>query len=280
MTAGGLLHRPRSLDEALALLAEHPEVAPVAGGTDLLVKLGHRRAERPMLSLRRIPELCGTSREGDLFRIGAAATLSELLADPFVQAKLPDLACALRWIGSVQIRNVATLGGNLCNASPAADGAPPLLCLGARVELRSVRGRRELALEDFFEGPGATARAPDELLSAILVPVPPDGERAVFLRKARVRMDIATVNLALRARLEAGRLRAVRLAAGAVAPTPQRLTRAAAALEGKGPEAVPAAAEAAAAEIAPIDDLRASAWYRRRLIRVFVERAAQEVFAS
>ncbi len=308
---GGLRHRPKTLDEVFRLREREPECRLLAGGTDLCVQHRGRLGETPLLSLRRVAELRGVARSrpdlpgaadllpgGECLRIGAGTTLSALLNETEIERGFPALRAALSAIGSRQIRNVATIGGNLCNASPAADGAPPLLVLDAAVEIASREGRRLLPLEEFFRGPGRTSLGAEEILAAVWVPLPFEDEVSVFLRKGRVKMDIAIASLALRCRRGAGTLSGLRLAAGAVGPTPLRLRRTEALLEGaslkdcglvREPGGRPRAREdgllaramdEASKEIAPIDDLRASAWYRRRLVRVFLERAVAEVFAQ
>ncbi|MCC6465184.1 MAG: xanthine dehydrogenase family protein subunit M [Planctomycetes bacterium] len=267
--------RPASLEQALSLAAQG-ESALIAGGTDLLVALHKKKRPAPgrLISIRSLPELAGIRDEGARLRIGAAVPLADLLAHP-AQARLPALAKALGVMGSRQIRNVATLGGTLCNASPGADAAPPLLALGAGVELAGPAGRRTLDLAEFFRGPGRTALQPGEIMTAVLVPWPGAGTQSHFLRRSRVAMDIATVSLAACFGLTNNRLSGVRLAAGAVAPVPLRLRATETFLEGKAltDETLAEAAKLARADVAPISDLRGTAWYRRELVGVFLARA-------
>ncbi|MFQ5844440.1 MAG: FAD binding domain-containing protein, partial [Planctomycetota bacterium] len=178
-------------------------------------------------------------------------------------------------LGSPQIRNVATVGGNLCRAAPGADLAPPLLVHEARVRLRGAAGSRDLPLEEFMLGPGETCLGPGEVLGAVLLDPPPAGARTVFLKKGRVRMDLSLVSVAVLLELEGKRCRRARVAAGSVAPTPLRLRRVEALLEGRPitPAVAAEARAAAAAEVAPITDVRATESYRRRIAGVFVERA-------
>ena len=276
--------RPTSLDEALMLAQEHPVARWIAGGTDLFGR--HRPAdagaEPPVLiSLRRIPELRGIDGE-DVVRVGAATPLAELAGNPLVRASFPALAAAARVIGSPQIRSVGTVGGNISNASPCADLAPPLLAAAARVEIRGPEGVRSVALEEFFVGPKRTCLRAGEVVAAVLLERPPAGSREVFLRRGRVRMDLAQASLAVRLETEDRRCRAVRIAAGAVAPTPLRLVETEALLEGHVIDRarIDAAAERACREIAPISDLRASAMYRRQLTGVFLARAVERLAAE
>lgn len=270
-------HRPATLTEALALAHATPGARFVAGGTDMMVKLrGGSFAPSALISLRNLPELRGVSVGPEGARIGAATPLAALLQHPELQAGWPLLLDALRTMGSAQIRNSATLGGNLCNGSPCADSPPALIALGARVELVGPAGLREVAVEDFFTGPGATLRAPDEALSAVLLDPPVRGSRGVFLRKQRVAMDLAQVNLAVWLALEGPRVVHARVVAGAVGPTPLRLRPVESLLCGEPTaERVSEAAALAAALVQPISDLRATAAYRRHITGVFVRRAVE-----
>lgn len=269
-------HRSVSLAEAFALSARDGS-ALIAGGTDLLVALRKKKRAAParLVSIRSLPELAAIEAGPGLLRIGACAPLAGILAQPVVRERLPALALALAVIGSRQIRNVATLGGNLCNASPGADSAPPLLVYDATVVLAGIDGPRELPLSEFFLGPGRTALRPGEIMTAVCVPLPASAARSVFLRRSRVAMDLATASLAASYELHGGLLKGVRLAAGAVAPTPLRLRTTESFLEGKAvnDETLARAVEIARGEIKPIDDLRGSAWYRSELIGVFLARA-------
>lgn len=249
----------------------------VAGGTDVMVKVrGGSFAPSALISLRNLPELRGVTVGPDGARIGAATPLSALLQHPELQAGWPLLLDALRTMGSTQIRNSATLGGNLCNGSPCADSPPALIALGARVELVGPAGTRQVAVEDFFTGPSATVRAADEVLSAVLLGPPVSGSRGVFLRKQRVAMDLAQVNVAVWLALEGPRVAQARVVVGAVGPTPMRLRPVEALLYGEPtPERVAEAAALAATLVRPISDLRATAAYRRHITGVFVRRAVE-----
>ncbi len=264
-------HRPASLDEASDMAAALPNARFIQGGTDLMVRIGQGR-ERPghLISLRRIGELTTIDANREI-RIGAGATLSDTLAHPDIRRRLPALAQSLAALGSRQVRNMGTIGGNLCNASPAADTAPPLLVYDARVEIRNGRAIRCLPLAEFLLGPGKTALQAGEILVAIVVPDPPEGTASAFIRRGRETMDLAIDSVAASVRLNGGASIAIRVAAGAVAPTPRRLTAAEAV-------ATPTddwsrAAIAAREQIEPITDLRASAEYRRHLTGILVRRA-------
>lgn len=269
--------RPSTLDEACALLAA-PGAMALAGGTDLLVHWrAGRRAPTRVVSLRAVAGLVGVDGRPDgSVRLGARTDLQALLTDPVVAARAPVLARAARFMGSPAIRGLATVGGNCCNASPAADLAPPLLVLDAVAAIAGPRGRRTLPLREFFAGPGATALTPGELLVAIELPARPEPWRAAFERLDQRRaMDIALVSVAAALRLEGGRVAEARVALGAVAPTPLRATAAETALVGRPLDAaaLDAAAQAAMAQARPITDHRASAEYRRAMVGVLVQRA-------
>ena len=272
-------HRPSTLDEAFRLASEIPGSRYVAGATDLLVQLRNGRpGPSALISLRGLTELKGIESSSRV-RIGAAAPLSDVQAHPAVAERLPALVDSIRSLGSLQIRNVATIGGNLCNASPAADTAPPLLVYGASVELRDAEGSREVPLESFLVGPGETALRPGEILSAILIDQPPEGAGSVFLRKGRVAMDLPIASVAGLAEWDGPTCTRVRLAAGAVAPVPLRLKRAEEIAEGTSLDAEirKHALEMARDEVSPITDLRATLDYRRHLTGVFVDRALQQL---
>jgi CO/xanthine dehydrogenase FAD-binding subunit len=252
---------PRSLDEALGLKAERPDAVPIEGGTDVMVELNFDRA-RPsaLLNLNEVTELKGWSRENGTLRMGASLTYTEAMEAP-LRDELPALAEASRTVGSPQIRNRGTLGGNLGTASPAGDALPPLLVEGAEVELASRRAVRRLPLSDFIVGPKRNALEPDELILAVVLR--PSGARQTFMKVGpRNAMVIAVCSLALVADRERGELRASFGSAGpvpglVVAPIDQR--------EGF-PDLV---AEAAS----PIDDVRGTAAYRRHALRVLTKRA-------
>lgn len=274
-------YAPESLDEALALLRQGGESArPLAGGTDLVPQMKESATRFPypqrLVSLGRVAELKGiefTEQAG--LRIGAGATMMDVAESPSVRERYPALAEGAGVVGSIQTMNMATIGGNLCNAAPSADAAPALLAYEAQAVIVGPGGRRAVPLAEFFLGPGRTALAADELLAELRLPVPPAQTGAAYRRHTpRKQMDIAVVGVAAVLTLEGGRIQRARVALGAVAPTPVRAGRAESALEGQPPSAelFARAAEAAAAECSPISDMRGSAEFRRRLVRVMTER--------
>ncbi len=255
----------RTLDEALRLKAERPEARPIAGGTDLLVELNFDRA-RPetILNLAEVAELKGWSRENGSVRLAAGLTYAEAMR-PELARLLPALAEASRTVGSPQIRNRGTIGGNLGTASPAGDAHPPLLIEDAMVELGSVRGIRMLPLTQFFLGPKRSALAEDELVLAVRID--PSGHPQTFMKVGpRNAMVIAVCSLAVLADRERGELRA---AYGSAGPVPALVT---APLEARAD--FPALVSAAAS---PIDDVRGTAAYRRHALAVLTRRALDRV---
>ena len=273
---------PTSLREAVEILAENPETLPLAGGTDLLVQIKERhRPVSAVMSLKRVQEVHEFANNGVL-TIGSAVKVGRIAADSWVQQYFTSLAAGAGLIGSVQIQNMATVGGNICNASPSADTAPPLLALDTQLLIASAQGERTLPLSDFFLGPGRTALQPGELLKAILLSHPKTRSGSFYYRHTpRARMDIAVVGSAALLGLdEAGRIAEARIALGAVAPTPVRAPDAEALLIGETPceELFAHAASAAVAAARPIDDLRASADYRRHLVKIFTQRALRQAF--
>jgi CO/xanthine dehydrogenase FAD-binding subunit len=254
---------PRSLDEALRRRAERPDLWPIAGGTDVMVDLNFDRRRPPgLLNLGEVRELRGWSRDDGVLRLGAGLTYTELRRPPLAEA-LPALAEAARTVGSPQIQNRGTLGGNLGTASPAGDSLPPLLIEGAEIELTSVSRSRTLPLTDFLVGPKRNALAPDELITAVTLR--PSGGRQTFMKVGpRNAMVIAVVSLAVVADRERGELRAAFGSAGPVSG----LVRAPI-------DARDSFAEQVAGAASPIDDVRGSSAYRRHALRVLVVRAVE-----
>lgn len=275
---------PRSLAEAVALLRAG-NVTVVAGGTDLMPqsKTGRARFQPVLVNIHRIPELRGIGEMDGCVRFGALTTVTELLNSVMVKTRFNALWQAADHFASDQLRNAATIGGNICNASPAGDTLVPLLVFNARVVLASEANgavtTRTLPLAAFFVGPGRTQRRPTELLTAVNVPVPPEGFVSEFYKfGTRPALDIATIAIGLGAVRDGDRLRDVRVAFGAVAPTPIRAPKTEAALDGKVlSTAIEPALAAAAADIQPISDIRASAWYRRELVHNVLRRMLDHV---
>jgi CO/xanthine dehydrogenase FAD-binding subunit len=273
--------RPTSLDEALAALAERPWTL-LAGGTDVYPAAVGRPITDDVLDVTGLPSLRGITTAAGVVRIPALATWTDV-----VRAELPPafdgLKAAARSIGGVQIQNRGTLAGNLCNASPAADGLPNLMALDARVELSSTAGRREVPVGEFVVGNRRTVRRPDELVTAILVPAPTPTTRSTFLKlgtRAYLVIAIASVAAVLDVGAD-GNVASARIVVGACSEVPARVVAAEARLVGRS--ASPSlAAEIDAADLAvltPIDDVRGTAAYRRDVTGTLVRRAVSELLA-
>ena len=271
---------PRSLDEALALLT--PQAVPLAGGTDLFLKMERRQTQADtVVDLKRIPELDRIEAADGGVRIGALALMDSLGASSLIASQYEALTRSALVVGSIQTRNRATLGGNLANASPAADTATPLMALGASAEAADATGTRQVPVDQLFLGPGRTALRDGELLTAVLVPALPARSGSAFQRCVRTAMDIALVNCAAFVRLDGDDTVAeARIALGAVGPTPLRTASAENCLTGArlDERVVEEAGECAASDAQPIDDVRAGADYRREMVRVLTRRAIWKAF--
>ena len=258
-----VVYRPETLEDALGYLAEAPAVV-LAGGTDVFPALGDRPAPGRVLDVTAIAGLKGIARESGRWRIGAGVTWTDLIrAD--LPAMFDGLKIAGRQVGSVQIQNTATIAGNICNASPAADGVPVLLTLDASVELASATGSREVPLADFVTGVRKTDLQPGEVVTALLMPDVAGDVRAGFEKLgSRAYLVISIISLAGLVRFEGGKVAEARLAAGAASPVPMRLPALERDLTGLGPDEIARAVrQDHFAGLAPIDDVRAGADYRR-----------------
>ncbi len=277
---------PTTLAETAALLAQFNGQAKIlAGGTDLLVEIKENiRRPAGVINLKKIPGLGGLSYSDDAgLGIGALATVRQVETSPLVQSHYPGLAQAARELGSIQVRNRATVAGNICRASPSADTPPPLIAAEAAVTIFTSAGERTVPLEQFFTGPGQTVLAASEILLAITAPPPPPHTGHVYLKHGRRRaMELATVGVAVRITLEGDVCRNVRIVLGAVAPTAIRATEAESLLTGVAPddERIEQAARAALAAARPISDVRASADYRREMVGVLTRRAIRQALAQ
>jgi len=272
-------YKPRSLDEAWELKEKIPDALFLAGGTDIMVGIKNGELYPPaLISLRSIPELNSIKINGGAY-IGALTTISDLIHHPALYDIYSVLVEAAKRLGSVQIRNVATIGGNLCNCSPCADMALPLLVLDAKVRIQTAKKSREIPIDEFFKGPGETNLTPNEILTGIILEPPRKSAKAIFLKKGRVRMDLAIASLAALMEMEGEKCQKARLAAGSVAPVPLRLFKVEAQLEGTTitDKLVAEAQQLAAESVAPITDIRATKEYRRQIVSVLVKRALKNI---
>jgi len=275
-------YEPRSLKEALELLDRYGDQARIlAGGTDLLVKMKARLVEpRVVINVKKIDGLRYIVEDGEQVRIGALTRLRDVENSELVKKYIPALHDAVKSMGSIQIRNMATIGGNLCNASPAADTAPPLLVHNAKVVLSSVGGDRVLPLADFFKGPGLTVLKPNELLREIIVEKSIAGSSA-FKKVSRVAVDLAIASAAIYVEVEDGFIRNARIALGSVAPKPLRAVKTESLLRGLriNSREMLNVLKTIDEEISPITDVRSTAEYRRYVSKVLVLDALEVAYA-
>jgi carbon-monoxide dehydrogenase medium subunit len=268
------------MQQALDWLNTHRGRARVlAGGTDLYLRL-RKGVFLPdyMIDLKRVPSLNYITADGGGVRIGPTTLQADIAGSSLMQQRYPALAEAALWVGAVQTRNRATVVGNLCNASPAADTAPALLSYGAQVKIASAQGQRTMPLEEFFVGPGRTALQDNELVAEVTLPATQPHSGAAFFRRTRTAMDIAVVCGAVMLQFTNGTCQNARIALGAVGPTPMRATRAEAALQGQTvtDQVIEAASRISSEEARPIDDVRSSAEYRREMVRTLTRRALRQ----
>lgn len=273
---------PATLDEALTILENRRDAAPIAGGTNLIVDMrGKRHAPSLVVDIGKIQELNFIQIEDGWLRIGSGCSISNILASDFIGQYAPVLHEAAQVFANPLIRNRATLGGNLTDASPASDMAPPLMVMDAEVELRSKTGKRILPLWDYFVGVRKTRLEPTELLSAVRLPIHCGDSRAGFYKLGLRKADaIAVASAAVRLDLSpGGSIDKARIALGSVAPTPVRAMLAENFLVGKIPtqENIAQAGKLAIQAANPISDLRASAEYRRKMVAVLVQKLLERL---
>ncbi|MDD5557176.1 MAG: xanthine dehydrogenase family protein subunit M [bacterium] len=272
----------RTLDEALDVLARRGDgIRVIAGGTDVIVQELERRKEaRALLSIGGIGALRSITEDGGRVRIGALVTHREIERSPVIRRRAPLLREAAFIVGSPQIKNLATIGGNIANASPVADSVPALMALEATITLASRRGERRVPVAEFATGPGRTVRRPDELITEVSFDALPPDSVSFYERLGQRRLlSISKVGVAFRARLRDGRFAGVAVALGAVAPTVIMAPRTAAALEGErySPEVAGRAARAAEEESRAITDLRSTSDYRNRMAGALLVRGLARV---
>jgi carbon-monoxide dehydrogenase medium subunit len=276
----------RTLDEAVALLTRlGPETKLLAGGTDLLPQIKEHVIEpRNVLALGRIPEMemLEQTPDGGLC-IGALVRMRTIERSPLVMGRYEALAQGAKLVGSIQIRNLATVGGNICNAAPSADAVPAMIAFGADAVIAGPGGRRTLPLEKVFLGPRRTALEPGELLVEVRLPAPPPHTGSHYLRHTpRMEMDIAVAGSGAVVTLDGDRIADARICLASVAPVPLRASSAEAILRGAPATdaTISSAAAAAAQDCTPISDVRGSADYRRHLVSVLTERVLRAAIAQ
>ena len=280
---------PKSLREAVSILAKATdgEVKPLAGGTDLIAQMKEKRRQPSVvLDLKKIPELTKlTFSTRDGLHIGAATPCTDVAEFAKVKEKYPMIAQAASLVGSVQIQNRASIGGNICNAAPSADTIPGLICLGAKAVVIGPGGKRQIPLEEFFAGPGKTVLASNEILVEVVVPNPPANSSGCYLRFIpRAEMDIAVAGVGSFVVMDSTKkvCKEVRIALAAVAPTPVRAKAAEDVLRGQAPsqKLLVEAGEKAVLAANPITDVRGSAAYRKELVKVLTRRTLAAVFEN
>jgi CO/xanthine dehydrogenase FAD-binding subunit len=275
------IFQPKTLKEASTLVKQQGSGGRfLAGGTDLVIAVKEKGFKpKYVVDLKRIPGLTGIREEKDgAVTIGALTTMREVEISPVVLKKYPFLARSAAEVGSVQIRNRATIGGNMANATPSADVAPALIALEATAKIAGLDGERTIPLEELFRGPGQTNLAPEEILTAIVIPPVSSGLRGDYIKfSPREMMDLAYVGIAVAYDFatQTKTCSGVRIVLGAVAPTPIRAKRAESALEGQSLSEALAekAGNIAAEEAKPISDVRSSADYRRAMVAAMTKRA-------
>ena len=271
--------QPESLQEAYRLMEKGKGGAKyVAGGTDLIVNIKKGVIQpNALISLKRIKELTGISQNKEL-ALGSMTLLRDIQRDPRISQKYPALLQAVKALATPQIRNVATIGGNLCNSAPSADCAPPLLVMEATLALDGPGSQREVPIEAFFKGPGQTCLEASEILTGIRIPPPNGAATMAFLKLGRVSTDIAIVNAAACLTMKKQVCVKCRLAVGAVAPVPLRLRSVETMIEGNeiSAELLERAGKMVEREVSPITDVRSTEEYRRIISGVLVKRAIEK----
>ena len=277
---------PKTVSETLSLLDKHgAEAKVIAGGTDVMVDIKFKEEPGSLVNIKKLPGLSGISENGGSLRIGALTTIRDLETSALVREKLPVLWEASHQFASLQVRNTATVGGNICRASPSGETLAPLLVLEATGKCVFSAGEKSQPFTSFFQGPGKSVLGAKGLLTEIDVPYPAPGSKGVYLKHAvRGAMDIAMVGVAVMITPDASKnnLQDVRIGLGAVAPTPVRAPKAEALLRGKPLTAalVKEAAALAASEASPISDQRSSAENRRWIVEALTRKGLEQTWKA
>ena len=277
---------PKSISEALSVLVKHgAEAKVIAGGTDVMVDIKFKEEPGSLVNIKKLPGLGGIKENGGSLRIGALATIRDLETNALVREKLPVLWDAAHQFASLQVRNTATIGGNICRASPSGETLAPLLVLEATGKCAFSNGEKSQPFTSFFQGPGKSVLGAKGLLTEIDVPYPAAGSKSVYLKHAvRGAMDIAMVGVAVLITPDPGKnnMQDVRIGLGAVAPTPIRAPKTEALLRGKPLTAalLKEAAALAASESSPISDQRSSGEYRRWIVEALTRRGLEQTWKA
>ena len=277
---------PKTVGEALSFLEKHgAEAKVIAGGTDVMVDIKFKEEPGALVNIKKLPGLSGIKENGASLRIGALTTIRDLETSALVRDKLPVLWEASHQFASLQVRNTATIGGNICRASPSGETLAPLLVLEAAGKCAFSDGEKTQPFTSFFQGPGKSVLGAKGLLTEIEVPYPAAGSKSVYLKHAvRGAMDIAMVGVAVLITPDAGKtnIQDARIALGAVAPTPVRAPKTEALLRGKPLTAalLKEAAAMAASESSPITDQRSSGEYRRWIVEALTRRGLEQTWKA
>lgn len=274
-----------TIEEACSLLSKYKDEAKIlAGGTDLLIKMKHKKTlPRYLINIKRVPDLNYIRHDEDKgLQIGTLTTIQAIRNSPLIKKKFAVLNEAASVLGTRQVRNLATLGGNLCNASPAAESAPALITLGARAKITGLGGERTIPLEEFFIRPDTTVLQGDEILTEIQVPDLPAHTGGTYIKHSTRRIDVAIVGVAVVMTMDGDKCRDIKLALGAVGPTPFRAKKAEDVLRGEKPggDLLEKAAQVASEESFPIDDIRGHADYRKKMVKTLVKEGIEKAIAG
>ena len=275
---------PKTIDEACEMLEKYGDKAKVkAGGTDLLIKMSNRvLTPEYIIGLKNIEGLDYIEfDEKEGLKIGALAILSDIANHPVIKEKYPAVSYAASVTATNQVRNMATLVGNLCNAAPSADNAPTILALGAKIVLHSLKGDRVIPLEEFFKGPGLTVLEPNEIVKEVIVPVPEKNSGMCFLKASqRGKVDIAAVNIGVYLTVKDNVIENINIFLGAVAPIPVRAKNAENVCRGKEltDDVLYETGKKATEDASPITDMRATREYRLVLVEVLTRRAVRQAY--
>jgi len=263
--------RPNTIEETLRLMSKFGAQSKIlVGGTDLTsgVRSGKIILPENIIEIGHVKELNFIDDAADIVNVGATTKLSEIISSPIIKSKVPILAEAVSSLASFQVRSMETIGGNLCNASPAADTAPPLLVLDAMIEVMNIKSKRRIPIDQFFTGPSKTAAGPDEIVTKIQIPKQQPTDRWDFVKLGRRKaLTLSIISIAALAKIVDNRFQDVKIALGAVAPTPLRAKKAETFLKGRSAseDVIDEASQIVRDEINPISDVRASKEYRREM---------------
>ena len=263
--------RPNTIEETLRLMSKFGAQSKIlVGGTDLTsgVRSGKIILPENIIEIGHVKELNFIDDAADIVNVGATTKLSEIMSSPIIKSKVPILVEAITTMASFQVRNMGTIGGNLCNASPAADTAPPLLVLDAMIEVMNIKSKRRIPIDQFFTGPSKTAAGPDEIVTKIQIPKQQPTDRWDFVKLGRRKaLTLSIISIAALAKIVDNRFQDVKIALGAVAPTPLRAKKAETFLKGRSAseDVIDEASQIVRDEINPISDVRASKEYRREM---------------